>query len=77
MMQHRVSISPTVTLYSRGSEEESNRVIRHFSSKMPCFTRLNFITDQWDKGFYANPFNKGVLGYIHSVMQFGISLGNR
>ena len=52
-------------------------MIRHFSSKMPCFTRLNFITDQWDKGFYANPFNKGVLGYIHSVMQFGISLGNR
>jgi len=28
MMQHRVSVSPTLTLYSRGEEEESNRVIR-------------------------------------------------
>lgn len=66
-----------MALYSRGELEETNRVIREFCRNQPCFIRLNFMTDNGDRGFYANSFSKGVLGYIHLMMQNGICLGDR
>ena len=62
--------------YSRGKLEESNRVIRHYVNDVHIFTRLIFVTDFDEKGFYCGKMDH-LLGHIHSVMQFGIWLGDR
>ena len=77
MRQYRVCVSPTLMRYSRGSLEETNRVIRQFKSTLPAFIRLNFVNEYSDKGFYFGESSHYLLGYIHKVMQNGINLGNR
>ena len=37
MRQNRVTVTPTLIKFSAGEEEESNRVIRNFKSKLPNF----------------------------------------
>ena len=76
LMQRRVSITPTMILYSRAQEEESNRVIRKFKAFLPNFIRLSFVGDDLTKGYYFGD-NKGfMLGYIHQVITSGFHLGN-
>lgn len=77
MRQHRISVSPTLTRVSRGEEEETNRVIRKFAKHMPCFVRLNFVTETGDRGHYFGSIGHMLLGFIHRVMQNGVYLGNR
>ena len=75
MRQHRVNITPTLIKFTTGEEEESNRVIRNFKDQLPNFIRLCFLTDTHEKGYYFGGSGDCLLGYVHSIMQHGFSLG--
>ena len=75
MRQHRVNITPTLIKFTKGEEEESNRVIREYKAQLPNFIRLCFLTDIHDKGYYFGGNGDSLLGYIHHIMTHGFTLG--
>lgn len=75
LRQHRVNITPTLIKFTPGEEEESNRVIRNYHEKLPNFIRLCFLSDTDEKGYYFGGNAESLLGYVHSIMQNGFSLG--
>ena len=76
MRQHRVNITPTLIKFTIGEEEESNRVIRNYKEKLPNFIRLCFMTDTLDRGYYFGGNGDSLLGYVHSIIKKGFSLGS-
>ena len=52
LRQRRVMVTPTLIRFSVAEEEQTNRVIRQFSSCIPNFIRLSFVLENLDKGFY-------------------------
>lgn len=74
--QYRICVTPSLIRYARGQEEESNRVIREFKTNLHSFVRLNFMNDSKEKGYYFAESSESILGYIHKVMQHGITLGD-
>ena len=76
LIQRRVKVTPTMILYSRAQEEESNLVIRKFKDVLFNFCRLSFVGDDLLKGYYFGD-NKGfIVGYLHQVITSGFQLGN-
>ena len=76
MRQHRVNITPTLILFTVGEEEETNRVVRNYKGHLPNFIRLCFLTDTQEKGYYFGGNGDSLLGYIHSIMLNGFSVGD-
>jgi hypothetical protein len=64
-MQRRLHVTPTLMLFSKMQDEESNRVIRKFKDYLPNFIRLSFVADDLSKGFYMGEKSGLLLGYIH------------
>ena len=75
MIQHRVIVTPTLIKFTVGEEEETNRVVRNFKEQLPNFVRLCFLTDTNEKGYYCGGFVDSLLGYIHSIISHGFTVG--
>ena len=76
MRQNRVTVTPTLIKFSTGEEEESNRVIRNFKSKLPNFIQLSILTDQNRRCSYSNRMSNNLLGYVHSILSSGFKIGS-
>ena len=74
--QYRICVTPSLVRYTRGQEEESNRVIRQFKTNLHSFIRLNFMDDKNGKGYYSADGAQSILGYLHKILQHGVWLGN-
>jgi RNA-dependent RNA polymerase len=70
-------VTPTLIRFSVAQEEQTNRVIRQYSSCVPNFIRLSFVTEDLDKGFYFGGQSVNyMLGYIHGIITHGFKLGD-
>lgn len=79
LRQRKVYMTPTLLKVSEAHEEESCRIIRSYKQHIQHFVRLSFVNEHLERGFYLNTDAEQcnyLLGYIHSVVSKGFSVGN-
>jgi len=76
LRQRRLFVTPTLDYYQPCHEDETNLVLRKYMNESYRFVRVSFLNDNLEKGYYFQECMNWILGYIHSVLVYGVRMGN-